>query len=263
MKKIVTIIAILSLFTSQVYAAHSPTKAITSIPTITPSTTPTPTGGNILQEINDLKDRIASKVAQLNLVTKKGIIGKVIDVGPTQLTVQDQLGNNQFVDVDELTQFSSPSAKNSFGISDITKNSTVGILGQYNKDSKRILARFVDVLILPQVISGAVINIDNINYEITVITPTLTQYTIDIQDITKTISYSKENGIERSGFSKIKAGERILIIGFPDATKPSHVLASRIIRFPELKVNPAIPADKLPSIQSLSPTPLSGNNTTP
>src|SRR5690348_9180787 len=117
--------------------------------------TPSPTPQNTLeQQISNLKDKIASRVAQLKLVDKRGIIGTVTDVNLTQITLTDSKGDTRFIDIDELTKFSSPSAKSNFGISDITKGSILGVLGLYNRESRRILARFVDVIVLPAEISG-------------------------------------------------------------------------------------------------------------
>lgn len=202
------------------------------------STSAAPSG--IIQEINNLKDRIASKVAQLNLVEKRGIIGTVTDIGGTQLTLSDKDANIRYIDVDELTKFSSPSAKGSFGISDITKGTTIGVLGRYNKDSRRTLARFIDVLILPQVISGEVMTVDADNYLIKVITSDKTQWKIDFETTTKTYVNTKADGTIKSGFSKIKQNERVVVVGFIDQTDTSKIIASRIIRLPELKLNPRI-----------------------
>mgnify|MGYP001601616848 FL=1 len=89
----------------------------------------TPTPVDKIQEIRDqLITNIASRVAQLKLVEKRGIIGVVNDVTNTQISVADLQNNTRFVDVDELTKFSNPAFKGIFGISDITKDSTIGIL---------------------------------------------------------------------------------------------------------------------------------------
>src|SRR5579859_8020118 len=122
------------------------------------------------QQINNLKTRIASRVAQLNLVEKRGIIGTVVETAGTEMKITDMQNNIRFVDVDELTKFSSPSAKGTFGISDLTKGTIVGVLGNYNKDSKRILARFVNVLTFPQTFSGVVDSVDTKNYQFTITT---------------------------------------------------------------------------------------------
>ena len=53
---------------------------------------------------------IASRVAQLKLVEKRGIIGTVTNVTNTQITLSDIQNNTRFIDVDELTKFTSAKA---------------------------------------------------------------------------------------------------------------------------------------------------------
>lgn len=233
MKKIFLTTAFLGFLTASVaglsFAATSPT------PTSTQAIT------QIEQQINNLKDRIASRVAQLNLVEKRGIIGTVTDVSPTQITVTDSDGNIHFIDVDELTKFSSPDSNSSnFGISAITKTSTIGILGLYNKDSRRLLARFVNVLTIPTYIHGAIAAIDRTNDTITVAQNDGTQTVVEIADITKTLSYDPTAGLSRSGFSKTQVGERINVIGYPDKQNPKQIISSRVLIFPTLPIDPRI-----------------------
>lgn len=187
-----------------------------------------------------IQERIASRVAQLKLVDKRGIIGTVTDVSQTQITLSDVNGNIRFVDVDELTKFSSPSAKPSFGISDITKGTTVGVLGLYNKESRRLLARFVDVLTLPNVYDGGIESLDNTNYNITLVTNDNKTYTVSVEDITKTVAYTGGAGLIKSGFSKLQEGQRIIVVGFPDVSNSKTIIASRIIVLPNLPVDPIV-----------------------
>lgn len=202
-----------------------------------------PTQGSISeldQQLKNLKERIASKVAEMKLVEKKGIIGNVTDISETQLTLTDRNGNDRLVDVDELTHFSSPSAKPGFGLSDLTRGTTVSALGIYNKDSRRILARFVDVFKPVNAISGVVSALDSDNYTITVTTSEQKDILVDIENITKTYVYDKTNGLTKSGFSKIKPNERIMTIGTWDSNNPNKLIATRILRFPTIPVNPKI-----------------------
>lgn len=230
MKRIIfgTVIALCGL----VFFSH------TGLATTTP--TPTATVSQSEEQINNLKDRIASRVAQLNLVEKRGIIGTVSDVSETQLTITDLKGNVRIIDVDELTKFSSPSAKPSFGISDITKGSTIGAIGLYNKDSKRLLARWIDVMILPKVFSGGILTLDKDNYTFTIATIDNQTVSIDVENITRTSSFTKAGGLVKSGFSKLVAGQRVMIVGFPSSKDPNLLVASRILLFPDLPVNPQI-----------------------
>lgn len=186
-----------------------------------------------------LLDEIASKTAQLNLVEKRGIIGVVTDSSDTQITLTDIQGNTRFIDVDELTKFYSPSST-SYGISDVAKGSTIGVLGLYNRQTRRILAREVDALTPPsKIIYGAASALDKANFEITVVKQNGGKVVAEVETITKTYSYSSGILI-KSGFSKIVTPETILVIGDPDKQDPNKILSSRIIIFPDIQISPSI-----------------------
>src|SRR5690348_1842945 len=87
---------------------------------------PTPNPTQVINnQINQLKDKIASRVSELNLVEKRGIIGTIADVTNNQLTVNDTEGNTRYIDVDEITKFSSAASNASFGLSDLKKGMQV------------------------------------------------------------------------------------------------------------------------------------------
>jgi len=194
--------------------------------------TPT-TSDSLLQKV---ANEIASKTAQLNLVEKRGIIGTVTDVSGTQIALSDLNGNTRFIDVDELTKFSSPSS-NSYGISDVTKGTLLGVLGLYNKQSRRILARDINVESpFPNIIYGAVADIDKVNAEITIAKENGQKVVIEVQDITKTSSFSAGT-LSKSGFSKTLTGETIIAIGFPDKQDSHKILGTRIILLPDIQTS--------------------------
>ena len=206
-----------------------------------PAHAATPTPVDKIQELRDqLITNIASRVAQLKLVEKRGIIGTVISVTSTQINVVDHHGNTRFVDVDELTKFSSPNAKGAYGISDITKDTTIGVLGLYNKESRRILARFVSVITTPFIIHGGVAKIDDENFSISVTTVDGKQMTVDVENLTRTYSYTQSAGYVRSGFSKIKENYNIIVAGASNINDKNKMTAVRIIIFPEIPASPKI-----------------------
>lgn len=212
-------------------------------------------------QVSDLKERIASRVAQLKLVEKRGVIGVVSDVSDTQITLSNLQNNTQFVDVDELTKFASPSAKETFGISDIKKGDNLGILGLYNKQSRRLLARFVQTLKMPTIIHGAVAALDDKNFIIEVATGQGNK-TIDVENITKTYSYAKGSELSRSGFSRIKENQRIMVVGFTDIKDKNRLIASRIIHFTDIPKNPKLSPSLAPS-ETIVPSTGSGKKLTP
>lgn len=208
---------------------------------VSPTQAATPTPEDTTTEIRDqLITNIASRVAQLKLVEKRGIIGIVNNVTNTQITITDIQGNTRFVDVDELTKFSSPAVKGAFGISDITNDTTVGILGLYNKESRRILARFVNVMTTPVIIHGGVSAIDNENYTVNIATEDGKQMTVNVENLTRTYSYTQKDDYIRSGFSKIKVNFNIIAIGVLDKKDKNTLIATRIIIFPEIPSSPKV-----------------------
>lgn len=190
------------------------------------------------ERVRKLIDTIAKNAKLIS--ERRGIIGVVTDATNTQITITDMQNNTRFVDVDELTKFTNPSAKGAFGISDITKDATVGILGLYNKESRRILARFVDVMTVPVIIHGGVSAVDSDNYTVNVATEEGKQVAADVENLTRTYSYTQKDGFAKSGFSKIKINFNIIAIGVLDKTNKNKLVATRIIIFPEIPPSPKV-----------------------
>ena len=208
---------------------------------ISPAYAATPTPADKTAEIRDqLITNIASRVAALKLVEKRGIIGKVTDITSTQIVVTDLQNNTRFVDVDELTKFSNPSFKGTYGISDIAKDTTIGVLGLYNKESRRILARFINEMTTPFIIHGGVAAIDSENFSLSITTEEGKQMTVEIENITRTFSYTQEEGYIRSGFSKIKENYNIIVSGALDVKDASRMTATRVIFFSEIPASPKV-----------------------
>lgn len=206
------------------------------------TTTTKPTGGTgekLIDEINNLREKVASKVAELNLVEKRGIFLTVTDVTGNKISGTDITNEARITDVDELTKFSSPSSK-TFGISDITGGSKISIIGLYNKQSKRILARFVATETLPVFITGVISEINKANFTITVLSEDKKNTLVDIENITKTSVYSKDDGITKLGFSKLSVSDRVHVVGYSDLEEKNRIAATRVLIFPKLPKNPNI-----------------------
>ncbi|MCL4354039.1 hypothetical protein M1349_01040 [Patescibacteria group bacterium] len=248
MKKIIILIALLLTFTS------SSKNVLAATPTPEPKAQ---------QQIDDLKTKIASRVAELKLVEKRGVIGVVTDSSDTKITLTDLNGDTKYIDVDELTKFNSPSSK-SFGISDIKKDSVLGVIGLYNKQSRRILARTINETTLPKFFYGTTTSIDSKDFSFELLTEK-EKIIIDVEDITKTTTYSKESDeVSSAGFSKIKNMDNAYVVGYWDSQKKDHLLASKIILFPDFPNNPkAIAAPNALKGDNIVPSTGSGKKLTP
>ncbi len=243
----------------------SPALAATPTPTkITSSTSTTPSistssankalGEKLNEQINELKERIASRVAELNLVEKRGAIGTVKETSGNQITFTDLSGKTRYIDVDEITKFTSIS-KNGFGMSDLVKGTKISALGLYNKQTQRILARFIDTQTLPTYLSGRIVSTDKKNFTLTVTSEDQKQSSVDVETISVISTYSQGVGISKLGFSKLKIGDRIIVTGFPDKKDPSLLVASRILTLPELPVNPKIVIPEPSITGEITPSP--------
>lgn len=217
--------------------------------------------GQTVNVEEQLKDIIASRVAELKLVEKRGIIGIVSDVSQTQITLTDIKDETRFIDVDELTNFEGKASD--FGISDIQEDQTLGVLGLYNKQSRRLLARVITEITLPRFITGVVENKDEEEFTVTVVDKEDSVYIIDVERTTRTFSYTKEDGLEKSGFSAIEAGQNAIVSGFSDSAEETRVEGDRILIFPEIPKNPNIAIEEMPTPAPAVPSTGSGTKLTP
>lgn len=127
------------------------------------------------------------------------------------------------------------------------------MLGLFNKESRRILAREVNDIAAPQKIAfGVISNIDKENYEVTITKANGAKYIFEIQDITKSFSFSLDT-LTKSGFSKMQIGQAIIAMGFTDKKNSGKILTSRIIILPEINLSTTI------SVVNESTTPSTGS----
>lgn len=225
-----------------------------------PSVSSSPTSISDSTQIEKIKDLVASRVAELKLVEKRGILGTVTQVTSTQITLTDIKNKRRIVDIDEITKFSSPSSK-TFGISDIEKGDTLGVVGLLNKGTDHILARFVNtVSSMPTLFDGVITDVDRRNYVVTAVNEKGDKTLIDIETSTKISSYTKDDSMVKSGFSKVSAGERIYVSGFMDDTEKNQLNADRIIHFPELALSDTL--KRFADEEVVETTPTAGKSAT-
>lgn len=203
-------------------------------PTLSPTLSPTESEQN--SQIERIKDLVASKVAELKLVDKRGIVGTVKTSTNNQITLLIN-ERQRLADIDELTKFESASSDKTFGISDVNPGDVLSLIGLYNKDSERLLARFVSLATaIPQNTEGVVVEKNKTDFTLTVMDGNGKRNVVNVETSTKTSSYDEDSTI-RSGFSKVLPGERIIVVGFRDKTNENEINASRILHFPSLALS--------------------------
>ncbi|HSX08530.1 MAG TPA: DUF5666 domain-containing protein [Candidatus Saccharimonadales bacterium] len=229
-----TLLLLFSLNTP-VYAAVSPTPK------------DAPVTQTLNSQINKLKDKIASQVSQLKLVEKRGIIGTIQAVTNNQITLMDTHSQIRYVDLDEITKYTSSTGA-PLTVSAMKKGSLVSVFGIYNKDSQRILARFVSTATVPVRFYGEITSIDKPNFQITVTTDDQKTNKVEIDTTSTVSSYNGGTSLSTYGFSKLAVGDRVEVIGFPDKKDQSLLIADRMLDYLSVPKDPNITGVAKPTV---------------
>lgn len=249
MKNFVTSLTVITLFFTLSGTASAQTKAPTKTPSPSVKAEVTKESQSAIEKI---KDAVASKVAELNLVEKKGIYGKVVETTTSQITIEDTQGNQHIVEIDELTRFEGERQSDDFGISDIENDSTISAVGLYNKETEKLLARFITQKVnIPTAISGAISALDEDEYTITVIDKEGVEYIVDIERSTDSYVFDKD--LTDSGFSKFAIGEKVIVTGPLSKEEDNRISAERVLHFKALP--PTAEVKKHISKEAESPNP--------
>lgn len=251
MKKIFLLITIIVLLAPKHIFAQ--TDSVSASPTPTIASDDSDSSDATDNKIDQIKDRVTSKVAKLKLVEKRGVVGTVDSVSGNEIRVNDLNDKTRIIDVDELTKYSSED-NSTFDLSDIKKGSKISAIGLYNKDSERLLARFVNEISIPLFLNGVISDKNSEDFTIELTADDGKNYTVDVESLTKSFSYS-DGDLNTSGFSKIKPMQNVIVIGYPDPKKENRITASRVIIFPDVPKNPRIDVEIKEPSGTKSPTP--------
>lgn len=235
--EIIHVIAILLFISANINLASAATPAPSSAPPKPAQPTESSTSATF-DRIEKIKEMVASRVAELKLVEKRGFVGIVKESSTNEIILETDDGDERTIDIDELTKFEHPTSK-SFGISDIDKNDKIGVVGLYNKDTEYLLARVImSEKNFPQQLDAVVTAKNARAFQLSVSTNTGETKTIDIANSTKISSFSKDSDMTKSNLSKIEVGQRILVTGFNDKDDRMLLIADRLIHFLDLPLSP-------------------------
>ncbi len=161
----------------------------------------------------------------------KGIIATVTEVSSTEIKAIDYKNKNVTVDVDELTNFDFEDED--FGISDLEVGEVYSFVGLYNKDSEKLLARFISQpKSIPNYLEGAISEINEDDFQITIVNAEGKSTTIDIETSTDIMLVDASGGFDDSGFSAFEVGQRVIAAGFTNNDDEFSV--TRVIHFEQI-----------------------------
>lgn len=190
----------------------------------------TPSATN--QKIEDLKDRLATKVAELRQTSHRAIYGSVKSTSVTSFVVETKTKDVKIEQTDDIKVIQYlKGERTALTPEDIAKNDKVTVFGDYDTTLDLLKATIVVIQSPdPERISGTVTARDDKEYTLTIKNPQEVTYMVDIEKSTKALVWDREKkALVKSGFSKIAAGNVVHIVGFPVPKKELRVSADRIL----------------------------------
>lgn len=187
---------------------------------------PTPTS-----TIDDLKERLATKVAELRQTQKKAVYGTVKTVTLSTFTVETATNDLKIELTDDIKVFQMIKGKRTeLTGEDLAADDLVTVFGEFDTGLDLLRAKVVVIQSTPLVrVSGTVKDIDTKEFTATVTTKEGQDYIIDIETTTTALVFDKEKGLIKGGFSKLVAGNTVHVVGASVARVDNRISATRLI----------------------------------
>ncbi len=219
------LISVLGL--SSVYA-----QAVTISPTAT-----TTVSASEEKDIQSLKDKIATKVAEMRQENNKAVSGFVESMANETIKIKTASDDEYGVKIDsQLTKFYQivGNQKNEVNESQIKKGMYIIATGLLN--DKTVDANFIYIDQLFEVGSGQVTEVNKTDFYIKVVTLDKDNLTLDIETFTKEQMLNiKTLELEKVGFSKIKEGDNVHFVynKTGNEKEPNRFSAQKITVIPQ------------------------------
>lgn len=195
------------------------------------SPTAAPTS-NKREQLEELKERLATKVAELRDVTRRAVYGTVKNISLATATVETKTKDLKIELTDEVKVIQYLTGKRTIiSLEDLAKGDPVTVFGEYDATLDLLKAKviFIESKQTKERVNGVVADVDSEEFVLVVKTPEDRRLTVDFEKATKTTLWSKEKGLTKGGFSKISLGDTLYIVGTPVPKKEERLSASRIL----------------------------------
>lgn len=189
------------------------------------------------KDIQTLKDKIATKVAEMRQKNNKAVSGFVDTVSNNKIRIKTNLDDEYTVQIDsQLTKFFqiTGSQKKEVNIDQIKKGLYIIATGVLN--DKTINANFIYIDQLFEISSGKVTEVNKTDFYVKVMTTDKINVTLDIETFTKQQMLNiKTLSVEKVGFSKIKEGDTIhfVVNRTGNEKEPNRFSAQKITVIPQ------------------------------
>ena len=223
----------------------------------TPTATPRVTQATNRADLDELKARLATKVAELRSVVKRAMFGTVKSVTLTSATVETKTKDIKIELTDDVmvTQILS-GKRTTLPIEDLAAKDVITVFGTYDETLDLLKAQyiFIENPIATVRVAGTVADVDSEEFILTINTKEGRTLLVDIEKSTKTTAWTASGGIVKGGFSKIAVGDTLHVIGKPAAKEENRVSALRIVDLGNITLTASAPTATSSPTESPSAT---------
>lgn len=259
MKKKISFIIIITVIAIIIFNFSPNTLSAASLTISLPDTVSSPSSTIIdkLKKIELLKEKIATKVAEIRASEKAAIFGVVAKFDKSKLTVKARFGDITVTYMEDTIFYSfTDSGKTETSAAKIKEGSQITAFGYFDETKTNLSAKYV-YLYQPSIhLIGKIADMDKGNYTITVKEPQGTTL-VDIETYSKIYFLAADKKLARGGFSKLKIGDMAHVEGNPNSKEEGRVSATRIISLSFSQPTPAsspTPSPKSGDSESSSPS---------
>lgn len=198
--------------------------------------------------VDDLKERLATKVAELNTTERRAISGTVKSISVASFVVETSTKNLKIELNDDIKVYKIDGVKKTtLSTDNLKEDMDISIFGLYDGTLDLMNAKIIYIEPTPlTTLVGSVAKVDAADYSLTLESSTGTTNIIDYEKYTVSEVWSPSQKFQKLGFSKITQNNPIVTTGIQNIKDKSRYSAYRILT---INLNPteAIPKDATPS----------------
>lgn len=186
------------------------------------------------KKIQTLKEKLATKVAQLRENQKRGFYGEIASLSKTNFTLVTETGEVKVRFSEDTKIYKFGKQKTEAAASDLKNTSTATVLGLFDEESKQHNAKVILLQSVNKFYSGSIITLDKKEGVVTIKNDKGETVTIDYEKTTQAQEYNpKDKKIAKSGLSRFSEGDQIQIWGTPSEEDNKKISSAKILRLPK------------------------------
>lgn len=222
------------------------------------------------QKVKELKEKLATKVAELRENQKRGFFGEIAAASKTSFTLVTKQGEVKVRFSEDTKLFKIGKGKTEAKPDDVKNGTNAAVLGLFEEENKTHNAKVIFLQSTTGFTQGEIVEVDKTKATFTIKNDKGETQLLDYEKSTQAQEYTVSNKkISSSGLSRLAIGDKVEVWTTPDEEDSKKLNAVKILRIPKevfeakSETNEASPTPKASSTPSASSKPEASTRATP